>query len=538
MAVFLRPQRWREQPSGVGLLQAADGIEFAVAGEHGLTNGYGETVDLRGYFDISMRAGGRHVVTPNINSKTVDIGAQSGELYGGLLHFNVGVADITSAQAAYMFMSDAADATAAGSGLALGSSTGYLTGETITFVNTSTTGRTGITEPLSQGEHLIVFQWTGSSYEIWLDGRLPSQIAAAGGNASLRSMKPYFGGRYQSSRPHIEWMSMAVSYDPSIDMREYVDAPYAFLRPRLKRVLVSSAAAENILTAVSAAATASASGAITTAIPLAGASLSASTTSGSITTGIALAGDAAGLSGASADLAAQGAQLAGAAASVSVADGLFTTQITFSGAALSSALATAGITTDIPLDGAAAGAASASGDLSSGAGLGGAASSSSAASATITTEIRLSGAAVAAALATAGLTTGSSGLAGAAAGASTAAGAITTAIPLAGTATAVATGTAGLGVPVLLEGAAASVSSATGELTISITLSGSSAAIAAASASLTTTLSLSGSALAEAAASGYFAGSHTLHASRVYAVAALDRIRRVSKLNRIYTVTP
>lgn len=250
MAVFLRPQRWREQPSGVGLLQAADGIEFAVAGEHGLTNGYGETVDLRGYFDIAMRAGGRHVVTPNTNTKTVDIGASSGDLYGGVLHLNVGTADITSAQSGYIFMSDAADAITAGSGLALGSITGYLTGETLTFVNTSTGGRTGITDTIPQGEHIIVFQWIGDRYEIWVDGQLPTQIEAAGGPAALKTMKPYFGGRSGSTRSYLEWMSMAVSYDPSIDMREYVEAPYAFLRSRTRKLVVAPSASIPTITGV------------------------------------------------------------------------------------------------------------------------------------------------------------------------------------------------------------------------------------------------------------------------------------------------
>ena len=41
----------------------------------------------------------------------------------------------------------------------------------------------------------------------------------------------------------MEWMLAGLSYDPSIDMREYVNAPYAFLRPRSQKIYVSGSGA-------------------------------------------------------------------------------------------------------------------------------------------------------------------------------------------------------------------------------------------------------------------------------------------------------
>lgn len=250
MAIILSPRRWQEQPQHARLT-ADDGISFAVANGEGLINDREEQSDLRGYWDATTRVGGNFAVTPNADAKTIDIGAPYGDIYGAILHFNVSTAAINSAASPYFFVSDSADATTLGSGLALGAITNYLNGETIAFADSSTTGRTGIATPLGLGPHTIVFQWINDRYELWLDGVLPAQMEGTNGRGpSVRKvMKPYLGGRSGSTKPYIEWMAAAFSYDPAIDMRDYIDAPYGFLRPQIQRRYIGAAAPASPLSA-------------------------------------------------------------------------------------------------------------------------------------------------------------------------------------------------------------------------------------------------------------------------------------------------
>lgn len=233
-------------------------------------------------------------------------------------------------------------------------------------------------------------------------------------------------------------------------------------------------------------ATATATGTLTTQIPLSAAAAIIATAAGALSTQIALSG---------------------VAATVSSAAGSLTASITLTGAALSQALAAAGLTTAIQLAGTAAGAAQASGELASGAAqLAGAAAVSASGIASLTTQIALSGTALAAALASGDLSATPAGLAGSATAGASATGALLTQIPLMAAAEASTTAAGGLTTSIQLAGAAASISSATGALLIESTLSGSALAQALAGGDLTTLIQLDAAAVARAAASGSLGG--------------------------------
>lgn len=212
----------------------------------------------------------------------------------------------------------------------------------------------------------------------------------------------------------------------------------------------------------SAASQASATGALTTQIPLSGAAAEVATANGALTTQI---------------------PLAGAAASVAVANGVLTATIQLSGAALAQVVASATL----------AGGAAA---------LSGSAAESVTATGTLTTQITLSGAAVAQALATAGLTTDPSGLAGSAAATASSSGALSTGITLVGQASALAVSAGGLTTGIPLAGSAVSVSAATGELTVSSGFGAAALMQATASGTLSTQVRLNAAAVAQALATG------------------------------------
>ncbi|MGE0289683.1 MAG: hypothetical protein AB7I42_25665 [Bradyrhizobium sp.] len=203
-----------------------------------------------------------------------------------------------------------------------------------------------------------------------------------------------------------------------------------------------------------------ATGALTTAIPLSGAAVSLVTAAGTITTEIKLAADA---------------------FSVVTGGGALSTQIPLSGAALAEAVAQAELTAQILMGGAASGEATGTGDL--------------------TIEIRLAGDALAEATATGDLFNAAQ-LEGSATGEATAGGDLTTAIPLAGAALTVASAEGNLTTIIPLAGAAASVTSAQGDLITEIRLGAAAAATALAGGDLTAYIRLAGDAIAQAAATG------------------------------------
>lgn len=327
-------------------------------------------------------------------------------------------------------------------------------------------------------------------------------------------------------------------------------------------------------------ASASASGVLTTAIAMAGASIVASTSTGSLTTGI---------------------KLAGAAASVTLADGALTAQIRLQGAALASAIAVAGLTNAIRLAASAQGGAQASGDLTTqaagaalagdataqalaagsitaiirfeaaavakaiaegalatGISMAGAANIAALASGSVSTQVRMAGAAVASALASGDLSGAaqfagdaigqalSAGdlstavrLAAAAVGGATASGALsTTPAGLAASATALAIAEGGLTTAVRLQGAAASVVQATGTLDVAITFEAQAFAQAMAAGALSTQVRFDAAAVAGALAAADLAGGIPVvpPAERTIPVRAQSRVIAVVPQERVIPV--
>lgn len=298
-------------------------------------------------------------------------------------------------------------------------------------------------------------------------------------------------------------------------------------------------------------ASATASGALTTAIKVAGAAVVAATASGAISTSIRLAGAAASVTLAGGDLTIQirlqgdalaaavaaaglttAIQLAAAAQAGAQASGELTTgggAAALAGDALAAAIAAGALTVQIRLDGAAVAQAIAQGVLTTGISLAGAAAVGSAASGSLSTQVRLAGAAIATAVASGDLS-GAAQLAGAAIASTLAAGDLSTAIRLAGAALAGAQATGALTAPgapaslaadaqaiaiaegglttsIRLQGAAAAVVQAIGSLDVAVTMQASAFAAAMASGVLLTQIRLDAAAVAGALASGYLEGS-------------------------------
>ncbi len=142
------------------------------------------------------------------------------EIWGAVLAIDVRVADITASVQGHPLVS------AGSNGFFFGAQTSYLTGETLS-VQSDGLKRSGVATPLPRGPHVIVLQWTGSRYEIWVDGELPEQLTgnSGEGDAGLVTISPVLGGRLYSSTPHIFW-SLAAFTGPDTDAREYVSAPW------------------------------------------------------------------------------------------------------------------------------------------------------------------------------------------------------------------------------------------------------------------------------------------------------------------------
>lgn len=198
------------------------------------------------------------------------------------------------------------------------------------------------------------------------------------------------------------------------------------------------------------------------------------------------------------------AALAGSAAAQASASGALTTQVSIVGAATTVATASGVLTTQVPLAGQAAAVSLASGTLSITVALTGSALANALATGALSTSIALSGSALANALATGNLLAGGAGaLAGNAAAQASASGALSTAIPLQGNASALAIAAGGLTTAVPLAGVAVAVETATGNLTLTFGgLSGAAVAQVLAAGTLSLQIALSGSAVAHALATG------------------------------------
>ncbi len=215
-------------------------------------------------------------------------------------------------------------------------------------------------------------------------------------------------------------------------------------KPTSRRLWVVGAGGGAAALAGNATAQASATGSLTTAIPIAAAVVSISTASAALSTAIPLSGAAASVASSNGSLTAQ-IRLTADALAQAIAGAALSSGIILTANAVAQAAAQGTLSTLINLIANAQGSASASASLTAGSsGLSADAQATATASASLTAQIRLSAAAVSQATATADLTTGAIPFTATALSIASASGALTTSIKLAAVAVAVASATATL----------------------------------------------------------------------------------------------
>lgn len=340
------------------------------------------------------------------------------------------------------------------------------------------------TYTLSDGSyHQVTVTWDGTSAKAYVDET--SSYSPSVGSASIESSeKILFGARTSSSPIYFLQGELAyvLIYNRAITQAEHLAIkanPRAVLDDDIAAVWISGASSSVALSG-NAAATASASGALSVAVPVSGAAIGVLTAFGSLSTAM---------------------PLSGVAAAVAYASGAMVLGIALSGAAISSASASGTMVLQVSIDGAAVAHASATGALS---------------------------------------VVGGYDLAGSAVATVSATGAMTTSIPLAGDAVCVASASGDLSSSsaVPLSGTAVAAFAGQGSLTVTVSLSGSAIAQAQASGGMSIQIPLSGSAVTHLSAMGYLSGGQSgLASDPRFAVqhAALDY--NVFARSRKFTVT-
>lgn len=323
-------------------------------------------------------------------------------------------------------------------------------------------------------QHVVASWRGGSSYSFVVNG-VPKVLSAVNSTAtSIRSAgtSPVMLGTCKYGNDITGSIAFARAWrrgftDAEID--SLFQNAYQIFKPVQRRIYfdVGASAPAGAVLEGAASGAASASGALTTGIPIAGAALSVATASGALSVGI---------------------QLSGAAASMSSASGTLTAQITLSGAALAQAVSSALLSSGITMTAAAVAQAAADG--------------------TLVTAIQMLGSAQAQAGATGSLTTSTGGLEGTAQASATASASLTTVIRLSGSAIAQAAASGGLtaGASIDLAGAAVSAAYASGELTVNIALTAQALAQAIAQGSLTAQILMEADAAAQAGAGAALSG--------------------------------
>jgi len=229
-------------------------------------------------------------------------------------------------------------------------------------------------------------------------------------------------------------------------------------------------------------------------------SAAVATATGALSTQIPIAASALIVAAATGALSLPAAELSSSASITVTAGGAITVSINLAGQSINNVLAQAGLTSDILLSATAGGQVGATGDLSTGTGFSGAASMVATVTGSFTTAINLSAQAIIEALANADLTSLPSGLSGTAQAVASASGALLTAIPLSGNPVVTVTGQGDLNTQIPLSGSAVDVVLSQGQLMASILFDGNIAALALAGATLSTQINLNAQALIQALA--------------------------------------
>lgn len=366
---------------------------------------------------------------------------------------------------------------------------------------------------------------------VWIDGvKKTVTPGTASGTMLAGGSTLAFGNRGDSTDRQLNADMVLSAYTPNLlssDLaRSLSSNPWKIFRaPSLPLFSAAVGGGAAALTGA-AQAVASASGAISVAVPMVGAAVSVATANGALSTALTLSGAAAAVAQASGTLT-LGIALSGAALAKSVAAGALGTRFALGGTATAYAGASGTASSAFPLSGAAAGQAGATGHLTaaSATALTGAAIAQAAAIGTVTVQFALSGAAVTKAAASGTLAVGgTSALAGTAQAVPAASGALSVAIPLSGAAQVVAGVTGNLTTGSPLAGAAVAVAAAAGNLMVSVRLSGTAVAQAMASGGLSLQVPLSAAALAHANASGtLYGGLSPIVSDARFAVRARQR---------------
>jgi hypothetical protein len=224
-ALILASSRWERQPdTPVGLTSGLP-IQAGYVLDGGFYRADRKSKEQPSANWIPSDEYGFQVLRATASGPTQRTAFGSCEWRSVLCLFSVSLGPINSVSGNQL-LATIADGSAVEGSIQFGGSTGYLTDEVLSVLNG---GRRGITEAsyaLNNGVHVAVFHWTGSTYEIWVDGRMPTQTEG-GGSPSLITGVPYIGSRFSSGGPYASPIMFAVDSTGTVDLRQYQSNPWA-----------------------------------------------------------------------------------------------------------------------------------------------------------------------------------------------------------------------------------------------------------------------------------------------------------------------